>query len=103
MPHPFSRRVAAVAAREGVLTFGVLPITVAGPWPILTAFPASQACKLSKASLCCAKRGVNSVGRRIAAEEIQQPREGLGAGDSSRSCLARPMDIVDPPAAARAD
>jgi len=38
-PHPFSRRVPAAAAWEGVLTFGVSPITVAGPWPILTAFP----------------------------------------------------------------
>ena len=38
-PGPFSRRVAAAAAREGVLTYGVSPITVAGPWPILTAFP----------------------------------------------------------------
>jgi hypothetical protein len=44
MPHPFSRRVPATAAREGVLTYGVSPITVAGPWPILTAFPASQTC-----------------------------------------------------------
>ena len=44
MPHPFSRRVPAAAAWEGVLTYGVSPITVAGPWPILTAFPASQTC-----------------------------------------------------------
>jgi len=44
MPHPFSRRVPAAAAWEGVLTYGVSPITVAGPWPIFTAFPASQTC-----------------------------------------------------------
>jgi hypothetical protein len=43
-PHSFSRRVPAAAAWEGVLTYGVSPITVAGPWPILTAFPASQTC-----------------------------------------------------------
>jgi hypothetical protein len=31
---------------EGVLTYGVSPITVAGPWPILTAFPTSQTFKI---------------------------------------------------------
>ena len=49
MPHPFSRRVPAAAVWEGVLTFGVSPITVAGPWPIFTAFPASHTCWMSKA------------------------------------------------------
>ena len=42
-PHPFSRRVLAPTAWKGVLTYGVSPLTVAGPWPIRTAFPASQA------------------------------------------------------------
>ena len=48
-PNPFSRRVRAAAAWEGVLTYGVSPITVAGPWPIFTAFPTSQTCWMSKA------------------------------------------------------
>jgi hypothetical protein len=37
---------AATAAPEGSLAYGFLPITVAGPRPILTAFPASRACKI---------------------------------------------------------
>jgi hypothetical protein len=45
---------------EGVLTYGIAPITVAGPWPILTAFPASQACKMSK-EVYVARRVVSTV------------------------------------------
>src|SRR6202022_3797154 len=58
-PHPFSRRVPAPTAWEGVLTYGVSPITVAGPWPIRTAFPASHAYSMSGGSLCRKLRGVN--------------------------------------------
>src|SRR5258708_6127779 len=64
-PHPFSRRVPAQTAWEGVLTYGVSPITVAGPWPILTAFPASHACSLSGGSLCRGLRAVNLAARRL--------------------------------------
>jgi hypothetical protein len=43
----FSRRAPPSAAREGGLAYGFdKPITVAGPRPIRTAFPASLACKL---------------------------------------------------------
>jgi hypothetical protein len=38
----------ALEAREGILTYGSWePITVAGPRPILTAFPTSRASKFS--------------------------------------------------------
>ena len=36
---PFLAKSVATAARKGVLTYGFWPITVAGPWPIRTAFP----------------------------------------------------------------
>src|SRR6266852_9475508 len=58
-PRSFSRRAPAATAWEGVLTFGVAPITVAGPWPILTAFPASHACEMSKGSVCWRTNAVN--------------------------------------------
>src|SRR5579862_4478773 len=46
-PHTPSREECQPAtAMAGVLTYGkLLPITVAGPWPIFTAFPRLQACK----------------------------------------------------------
>jgi hypothetical protein len=56
---PFSRRAPAVTAWEGVLTFGTRPITVAGPWPIFTAFPASHAYWMSNGSVFCRTSGVN--------------------------------------------
>jgi len=46
---PFLAKGHGFGGWEGVLTYGFAPITVAGPWPILTAFPASPACKMSKA------------------------------------------------------
>jgi hypothetical protein len=45
---PFLAKGGASSARVGVLTDGLRePITVAGPWPILTAFPSTRACKSS--------------------------------------------------------
>src|SRR5260370_8995766 len=46
---PFLAKGGASSARVGVLTDGLHePITVAGPRPILTAFPATRACKIRK-------------------------------------------------------
>jgi hypothetical protein len=59
---------------EVVLTYGVSPITVAGPWPILTAFPTSQTCKLSNGSLRRAVSGVNS-GQRAEMARKKIPQE----------------------------
>jgi len=44
-PHPLSRRVSAATGTGTFLTFGSLPrpITVAGPWPIFTAFQSARA------------------------------------------------------------
>jgi len=43
---PFLAKSAIPAAWEGTLAYGATPITVAGPRPIRTAFPASLACKI---------------------------------------------------------
>jgi hypothetical protein len=85
--------VPALTAWEGVLAYGVSPITVAGPWPIFTAFPASHACSLSVGSLCRGLRGVNLAHQASAL----CPNVVLCTG------LFRPVDIIDPPAAREAD
>src|SRR5216684_6668996 len=59
---PFLAKGGASSARVGVLTDGLRePITVAGPRPILTAFPSTRACK--KTSLCARRRRVKSQRR----------------------------------------
>src|SRR5437660_8325275 len=42
---PFLAKSTILWAWEGSLAYGAAPITVAGPRPIRTAFPASHACK----------------------------------------------------------
>ena len=43
---PLLAKDAISAAWEGSLAYGLWPITVAGPRPIRTAFPASHVCKI---------------------------------------------------------
>jgi hypothetical protein len=59
VPLSFLAKDLSKKAREGCPDLRRVPITVAGPWPIFTAFPASRAYEIVEGSLCCSDVHVN--------------------------------------------
>src|SRR5579863_7435700 len=80
----------------GHLTFGLaphsqrLPITVAGPWPIFTAFPLPKPVQLSNASVCRARNSVNLRARVVSESQFQQAQRFFHFGARFSTSARKP-------------